>query len=141
MINCLLIHITRNHRGQAIRNERRMVCEEIQIGRASDCKIHLPDHRVDLHHAVIRHTDDGKLFIECKGAALDINGAFEQHADLTPGTRILIGPYELVVEGTPSNEILVLSYELIHPLPDSLSINKSNTTLAGIGFSKRKPAL
>lgn len=141
MIHCLLVHITRNHRGQAIRNERRMVCEEIPIGRASECKIHLPDHRVDLHHAVIRHTDDGRLFIECNNAALDINGAFEQHADLTPGTRILIGPYELVVEGTPSNEMLVLSYELIHPLPDSLSTIKAHTTLTGIGLSKRKPAL
>ena len=143
MIHCLLIQITRNHRGQAIRNERPVLCEEIQIGRASECKIHLPDHRVNLHHAVIKHADDGRFYIECEGPALDINGAFEQYAELTPGTRILIGPYELIVEAAPSNEILVLSYELIHPLADVnlASAAKASTTLAGTGLSKRKPAL
>ena len=143
MIHCLLIQITRNHRGQAIRNERSILCEEIQIGRASECKIHLPDHRVNLHHAVIKHSDVGRLYIECEGPSLDINGSFEHYAELTPGTRILIGPYELIVEAGPSNEILVLSYELIHPLADVnlASTAKASTTLAGTGLSKRKPAL
>lgn len=119
------------------------MCEEIQIGRASECKIHLPDHRVNLHHAVIKHSDDRTLIIQSKGPSLDINGSFEQYVELIPGTRILIGPYELIVEGGPSNEILVLSYELIHPLADVnlATTSKASTTLVGIGLSKRKPTL
>jgi len=143
MIRCLLIQITRNNRGQPIRKEGRIAGDVISIGRSAECKIHLPDHRVNLHHAVIRNPDDGKIYIESDSASLNINGLFVQNAELVPGMHILIGPYEIISEEPSGDADLVLSVELVHPLPDeNLTIReKSHTTLASTGLSKRGPAL
>lgn len=143
MIRCLLVQITRNQRGQAIRKERQIVGDSISIGRASECKIHLLDHRVNLHHAVIRVEDDGELHIEAENAALTINDEYAQNAELTPGMRILLGPYQLVVEAVDPGNELTLTYELIHPLAGNKDTGaaKLPTTLAGAGLSTRKFAL
>ena len=143
MIRCLLIQITRNQRGQAVRNERLIAGDMIAIGRAAECQIHLLDHRVSLHHAVIKHAEDGRLFIDADGAMLSVNGTFEQNDQLVPGTRILIGPYELIVEPTASEYDLTLTCELIHPLADAdkSAAGKLPMSLSATGLSRRKPAL
>lgn len=143
MIRCLLIHISRNQRGQVIRQEQRIESDNLDIGRAAECKIHLPDHRVSLHHAAIHHSDDGRLYIEGIKSPLDFDGKFERSAELVPGMRIHIGPYELVVEAIANQEEFVLSYELIHPLPEhSTSIaGRTPMTLEETGLSKRRIAL
>ena len=143
MIRCLLVHITRNRRGQPIREERIIVGDTLRIGRGSDCKVHLPDPRVNLHHAIIKNADDGKLYIEGEGATLNINGAFEQSSKLRPGTLILVGPYELSAEARSGDHDFILTVELAQPLPDDYKELKSKAriTLAAAGLSKRLPAL
>ena len=143
MIRCLLIHISRNQRGQTIRQEQWVESDHLDIGRAAECNIHLPDHRVNLHHASIYHADDGRLYIEGEKTPLSIDDAFDQSAELAPGMRILIGPYALVAEAILNSEELTLSYELIHPLPESSAIpaNRTPMTLEETGLSKRRIAL
>ncbi|HEY3326514.1 MAG TPA: cytochrome c3 family protein [Novimethylophilus sp.] len=143
MIRCLLVQVTRNQRAQAIRKERRIAGDIIGIGRASECKIHLLDHRVNLHHAVIRAEDDGKLHIEAENTALNINDEYDQNAELTPGMRILIGPYQLIVEAIAPGHELTLTCELIHPISGSseAAATRMPTTLSGAGLSTRKFAL
>lgn len=142
MIRCLLIHISRNQRGQAIRQEHWVEGNRLDIGRAAECVIHLPDHRVSLHHAAIYHSADGRLYVEGENTPLSIDGTFEQSAELTPGMRFLVGPYELVAESISGSEELTLSYELIHPLPESAAHPGRNIpmTLKAAGLSKRKIA-
>src|SRR3989338_2300880 len=145
MIRCLFVQISRSQHGQPIRKELVVTGETIQIGRAAGCKILLLDHRVGLHHAAIRHSDEGKLYIECEGGAdILINGSFESSAELTPGTHIFVGPYELIAESPENDYDLVLSVEIVHALPDNhdhLPAKQAPVTLAEAGLSKRKPAL
>jgi len=145
MIRCLLIQISRNQGGQPVRKELLVTGEAIQIGRAAGCKILLLDHRVNFHHAVIRHSDEGKLFIEAEeGADITVNGSSELSAEFTPGTHVLVGPYELIAETPMDDYDLVLSVEMIRPLPDDhqhISAKRAPVTLAGAGLSKRKLTL
>lgn len=117
MIHCLLVKVGRNKRGLSIRSERRMEKDILRIGRASECSIHLPDHRVSLHHAHIRQAEDGKLYIDSEGSALNVDGTFLQGAALTVGMKIHIGPYQFVVEELAGTDQLTLSYELLQPEP------------------------
>ena len=145
MIRCLFIQISRNQSGQPVRKELLITGETIQIGREAGCKILLLDHRVNLHHAVIRQIDEGKLFIKAEeGADITINGSSGLSAELSPGTHVLVGPYELIAETPMDDYDLVLSVEMVHPLPDDhehISAKQAPVTLAGAGLSKRKLTL
>ena len=145
MIRCLFFQISRNLRGQPIRKELLVSGEIIQIGRAAGCKILLLDHRVNLHHAVIRHSDEGRLYIESEeGANVLINGSFEASAELLPGMHIFVGPYELIIEAIKDDAELALSVELVRALHDDLgpmAAKQVPVTLAEAGLSKRRPAL
>lgn len=125
MINCLLIHVTRTRRNQAIRQEHPVQGDVLSIGRAAECKIHLPDHRVGLHHANIRHRDDGRIYMEANAAPINTGDSLEQSVELTAGRKILLGPYEFVVEEVVDNEHLTLSYELVHPVTESIDVIKA----------------
>ncbi len=113
MIRCLLIKIGRNQRGLPIRAERNVDGDVLRIGRSAECNIHLPDHRVSLHHAHIRHSTDGKLYIDSAHAELNVDGTFVQSAELAVGMMIHLGPYQFVVEAMPQADQLTLSYELL----------------------------
>jgi hypothetical protein len=140
MIRCLLVQISRNQRGQVTRKERRISGDAISIGRASECKVHLLDHRVSLHHALIRLEDDDKLHIEAEGGAININDEFVQNVVLAPGQRILVGPYALVVEALSGNQELTLSCERVVAAGDRIAAELP-TTLSAAGLSTRKFAL
>ncbi len=143
MIDCLLVHITRNSRGEAIREEREIASDVLRIGRGTSCILHLPDPRINLHHAQIQYGDDGKLYLEAGKELLNFNGNFRKREALQTGMRILIGPYELRVEENDKDHALILSYELIQPLSDEQTdlIQYSRTDLAQSGLSKRSIAL
>jgi len=113
MIRCTLIKIGRNQRGLPIRSEQPIRGDSLSIGRAPECNIHLPDHRVGLHHAEISLGEDGRLYIESRHAPINVNGDFVQQSPLSAGMQLLIGPYRLQVEALPQADIPVLSYELI----------------------------
>ena len=140
MITCLLIQITRNPQGLQVCRESVISGETLQIGRGAACKIHLPDHRVNLLHATIRHSEDGTLFLDGqKDVASNINGYISQDAALPPGTHIKIGPYLLIVEPFPNGHDIALSVELIDKVPTpGLEQQNSPLTLAALNFSKRK---
>ncbi len=141
MIHCLLIKITQNPRGQAERQEREISFDRLTLGRGADCKIHLADHRVALHHASIQQGDNGKLYISAEPSrTIEVDGHLEEVAALTSGMRIMIGPYALTVEALEGNERITLSYELMNKLPDSIQ-PKLATSLFATGLSMRKPAM
>jgi hypothetical protein len=141
MIRCNLVQITRNRHGKAVRTERRIAGDSLRIGRGAECAIHLPDQRVGLRHAVIREAAGGKHYIEADGASFSIGGALRQGAELAPGSRILIGPYELVVEAPADGVELVISVELINRRPQEDAIlARAPASLAAAGLSKRRPA-
>lgn len=145
MIRCLFVQISHNQSGQPIRKELLVTGETIQIGRAAECKIPLLDHRVNFHHAIIRHSDEGKLFIKAEeGADIIINGSPGLSAEFTPGTHVLVGPYELIAETAVDGYDLVLSVEMVRPLQDGaehISAKQAPVTLAGAELSKRKLTL
>ena len=118
-----LVQITRNRQGQAARAEQTLDIDALRVGRGSDCKLHLPDPRVALHHATIGHAGDGEgeCFIEAAAGAIRINGKFERAARLKSGQRINVGPFELMVLDTPPEHDLALSVELLEPLPDEVA--------------------
>ncbi len=113
----LLVQITRNRQGQAARAEQTLEIDVLRIGRGSDCKLHLADPRVALHHATIGRAGDGVCFIEAGTGTLKINGQFERAARLRPSQAISIGPFELIVQEPPEDYDLALSYELLESLP------------------------
>ncbi|OGS99633.1 MAG: hypothetical protein A3F73_14340 [Gallionellales bacterium RIFCSPLOWO2_12_FULL_59_22] len=140
MISCLLIRVSRNQQGLPVLKESALAGESLQIGRGAACKIHLPDHRVGLLHATVRRSEDGALYIEGEnGATIKINGAAEQSAALSPGLRIEVGPYLLVVEPVPDGRDIALSVEMAHSLQEKAATCRTvPVTLAELGLSKRK---
>ena len=143
MIYCQLLLITRNSRGQAIDEAREIAGDSLRIGRGANCIVHLPDPRINLHHATIQYADDGKLYLESANELLNFNGEFRKREALRTGSRILIGPYQLIVEEKDNDHDLVLSYELVSPLSDDKDELKkrSRTSLSQTGLSKRSIAL
>lgn len=143
-MRCLLIQVTRNKRGQALREGRIVEGTTLSIGRGSDCAIFLPHPRVNLLHAVIRTQDDGRLLIEGHGAEISVNGGFVHQARLRPGTHIAIGPYELEVElagaeGYPEHDF-ALTVERTGPLEETGPRVRRLLTLRAAGVSRRGPA-
>lgn len=143
MIFCKLILVTRNSRGQAIHEEREIAGDSLRIGRGANCILHLPDPRINLHHATIQFADDGKLYLESTKELLNFNGESRKREALRSGSNILIGPYQLTVEEKDKDHDLVLSYELVQPLSDDGADlrKRSRISLAQTGLSKRSIAL
>ena len=142
MMRGILVTITRNRHGVPIRTERPVAGNVLHIGRGAQCAIHLPDQSVRLRHAFIGNTETGSYFIEGEGVPISVDGAFRTMADLTPGTRVSIGPYELLVEAPTGRGELVVSLELVRPRPkEETLLSRAPTSLADTGLSKRWPAL
>jgi FHA domain len=142
MIRSVLVQITRNRNGQPIRTERQISGDILRIGRGAECAIHLPDYSVKLRHALIRCGDAGIYYIEGEGTPISVNGAFHQVAEFAPGTRVSIGPYELIAEMPTADGELVVSVELVRPHPrDETLLARAPTSLAAAGLSKRRPAI
>jgi len=112
----LLITQTRNKKGQPARTEQPLVTDVLLVGRGTDCKLYLPDPRVSLHHAQIRHGSDGSNYIEPDAGTIIVDGNINRAGKLRAGERIQIGPYELVIQPDQPDFDLVLTIELIEPL-------------------------
>src|SRR5436190_24074277 len=111
----LLITQTRNKKGQPARTEQPLVTDFMLVGRGTDCKLYLPDPRVALHHAQIRHGADGSNYIEPDAGTIIVDGSVNRAGKLQIDEHILIGPYELVVLPKEQDFDLVLSLELLEP--------------------------
>ena len=77
----LVINVTRNRKGDALRTERAVEGEIIRLGRGTQCEIHLPDPRVSLYHAAIYRQGDS-VFIQAPEAELSVDGGSEREARL-----------------------------------------------------------
>ena len=97
-MRCLLLTVTRNRRGEAVRDGRVIEGDVLRIGRNSASEIHLPDPRVRLHHASLEQNADRRLVLEVHGDPVEVDGAMVRSAHLRPGTRFHIGPYLCQVE-------------------------------------------
>lgn len=143
MIHCLLIKIAHNTRGTPVRSYHTLVGDELSLGRGAECKIHLPDPRVSMHHAVIKRLDDGRLHLVAQHGELEVDGVQQPNVALEHGQQILVGPYQITVEPTPPDVDLVISLVLAHALPDEYQALKSRTRepLPGAARFKRRLAL
>ena len=135
----LLITQTRNKKGQASRTQQPLVVDALRIGRGTDCKLYLPDPRVALHHAQIRHGTDGSNYIEPDTGTIIVDGNINRAGKLQPDQRILIGPFELIVLPAQPDYDLVLSVELIDPLREGVDEVRSKVRagLQSTWLSKR----
>ncbi len=122
----LLVTQTRNKKGQASRTQQPLVVDSLRIGRGTDCKLYLPDPRVALHHAQIRHGADGSNYIEPDAGTIIVDGNVNRAGKLQIDEHILIGPYELVVLPKEQDYDLVLSVELLEPLREGVEEVRSN---------------
>ena len=114
MITCLLVHLSRNAQGVPVRKESVVSGESLTIGRGAECKIHLQDHQVYLHHATIKRADDGMLHLECdRNTGCCLDGEMVRSTELAAGARIGIGPYQMEVLPQPDGHDLGLSIELL----------------------------
>ena len=143
MIRCLILLVTRHRYGEPVNDERVVVGENLRIGRGTDCAVHLPDPRVQFLHATIYLSNDGKLRIEGNGKVISGPRGLVQELELSSGSSVGIGPYQLQVEASRPDYDLVLSVELVQALPDEgreLQA-RSSTSLARTSLSMRGMAL
>lgn len=144
MISCLLVHLSRTAQGLSVRKETAIAGEVLTIGRGAESKIHLQDHQVYLHHATIKRSDDGVLYLESESnAGISLNGTVEQSTALSAGARIEIGPYQMEVLPQPEGYDLGLSVELLpaHQLErDAAKVQRQAMAMSvgALGISKRK---
>lgn len=116
----LLTRITYGKHGQETRAEETLEGDSILIGRGTDCKFHLPDPRVALHHATLRGEAAGRCSIESDGGTLIIDGNAERAALLKTGQLIRLGPYKIEIAPTPAPEAadIAMTLQLVEPLGD-----------------------
>jgi hypothetical protein len=139
-MRCLLLTVTRNRRGEAVRDGRVISAETLNIGRNSASEIHLPDARVRLHHATLTQTSERRLVLEVHGDPVLLDGKEVRSAHLRPGMTFRIGPYNCEVElpipegFEPHDFALSVEREDIKPKADK-AIKRRPMSLKEAGFS------
>ncbi len=108
-------YISVNRRGLPQRDQQRVAGPSINIGRGTQCQIHLPDPRVALDHAHISVSEAGAV-LEAEPGRIQVNGRAIDGAKLAVGDRIEAGPYLLEVEAPPAGVPLALAITLVAPL-------------------------
>lgn len=86
--------------GREIVREREVAAEEILVGRASSCAIHLPDLAVEQQHVRITPTPGGGLKLDAIGTlGFSLDGRNTQSASVDPakGAELGIGSYLLEI--------------------------------------------
>jgi len=114
-MDILVTYISINRRGQQQRDQQRVAGPTINIGRGTQCQIHLPDPRVALQHAQITVSESGAT-LEAEPGRVQVNGRAVDGAKLAVGDRIEAGPYLLELETPPAGMPLALTVTLVAPL-------------------------
>jgi predicted CXXCH cytochrome family protein len=107
----LLSRITSSKLGGPQRTDEIIDAEILQIGRGTNCNIHLTDSRVSLQHATITKNSLGSFSIEAVGTML-IDASAVSVALLKENQQIQLGPFTLVVLKPTKDADLALSLEL-----------------------------
>ena len=139
MMKCLVVHETRRTKDTVSRRQEEITAEALHFGRGAENEVYLPDPRVPLHFAQLRHGPKG-LVIQAMGTAdLRVNGVVLRTASVSPGDKVGLGPYEIEIEETPEGADAALTVRLVEPLGDDLEqlLARSQTGLAATRLSKR----
>ena len=136
-MDILVTYVSINSRGQQQREQKRAAGPAIDVGRGTQCAIHLPDPRVDFTHARITVTD-GDATIAATTGSLQINGRVMDGAKLAVGDKIEVGPYLLQIEEPPAGMPLALSVTLAVPLHVASGDQILQAYVAAPRLSKRR---
>lgn len=131
-----VVFVTVNRRGLQQRDQHRVTGPSIDIGRGTQCQLHLPDPRVALRHAHITVAETGAT-LEAASGRVEVNGHEVGGAKLAIGDRIELGPYLIEVESPPAGVPLSLSVTLVTPLA-SFGSDGRHFTLRPPRISKRR---
>lgn len=86
----------------------------LRIGRGTDNELHLEDHSVQLHHAVIQEVSGAYVLRDLNAVSLTtVNGNRTKEAILTGKGVIRIGPYTLRFSRPTPKAPLRIEYELV----------------------------
>ena len=120
MIRCKLIELAvTDGTTVASRTGRRVAGDVLSIGRATSCKIYIPDPSIRLDHALIQRAEDGKLYLQASGPVY-IDQKLQTRARIEVGQVIAIGPYSFHVEDlSDSGDAAELT--LVYGQPDAAS--------------------
>jgi predicted CXXCH cytochrome family protein len=89
--------IDRTASGREIVREREVAGDELVVGRAAECEVHLPDLAVEQRHVRVT-ADDGRLRLQAVGSlGFTFDGRAETEATLDPseGGELALGSYRL----------------------------------------------
>jgi predicted CXXCH cytochrome family protein len=129
-------YISVNRRGLQQRDQQRVAGPSINIGRGTQCQIHLPDPRIALQHAHIT-VSESDATLEAETGRIQVNGRAVDGAKLAVGDRIEAGPYLLEIEAPPAGVPLALTVTLVVPL-ESFGGDGRRFTLGPPRMSKRR---
>ncbi len=129
-------YISVNPRGLQQRDQQRVAGPSINIGRGTQCQIHLPDPRIALQHAHITVSESGAT-VEAEPGRIQVNGRAVDGAKLAVGDRIEVGPYLLEVEAPRAGVPLAVTVTLVVPL-ESFGGDSRHFTLRPPRLSKRR---
>lgn len=111
-MRCLIRVLAYKSKGVLSQQEREFEGEQLSIGRAANQDLHLPDLRVALEHAKVTASGVAQFLIQSKvPSGIRHNEEPVQSALLTPGDRVRIGDYEIIVAPPEAGYELVLVVE------------------------------
>lgn len=140
MMKCLVVHETRRTKDAVSRREEELTAETLRFGRGAENEVYLPDPRVPLQFAQLRHGAEG-LIIQAMGTTdLRVNGVVLRTASVSPGDKIGLGPYEIEIEEPREGADTAITVRLVEPLGDDLQqlLARSRISLPSTILSKRK---
>lgn len=106
-MHCLIRTVVRRGMGGKAYRESAFHGETLEIGRAANQQVFLPDSRVALHHAAITLTEPGRYLLQARsGAGARVNGRIVQTAILSSGDTIALGGSTLTVVETESRLVV-----------------------------------
>jgi hypothetical protein len=140
-VEVLVRYLTKKRDGAISARDELVVCEAVHFGRSTDNEVELPAPGVLLHEGVL-HKRAGGMFFEAAGDAranVTIDGQPTASGPVQIGSRIVIGPYDVVVLPPEGEAEIALSVELVRPVGDSLdSLRRNSTTrIEQVGIGKR----
>ena len=98
MIRCKLIELAAaDGAGAGSKIGRSVTGETLSVGRATSCKIYIPDPSIRLDHASIYRAEDGRLYLKASGPVY-VEQKLQTNVRLEAGQLIAIGPYEFHVD-------------------------------------------
>jgi predicted CXXCH cytochrome family protein len=116
-----ITEITR--RGAATRRRSRRVnaAERVRFGRDAGNDVRLADLRVELVAAELLQGDDGLIIRQLGTLPLRINEQSIASAEIHPGDKIWIGPYEVTIKDPPEGCEAAIEIDLVAPMGGSLA--------------------